>query len=341
MSKALSPEMLASLISYREARASGKSIEAPLARFLSHLPNQRASKIAECDSGIARTAGLWNWQPSYNRLERFLGKRTDADLLAAVPALDHLFIFHRNGFLREKALDQIQGPIESPFQIAALAWRLNDWVPDVRAAAFRCAERCLPLTSPAVFASCYLATIGVRFTWMRWSDREKAIIEKQLARIDVVEAIVNCLLTEQVGPVPSSLAYTIRHKWIDPYLSAIAFKAAVPGVRAIALRALIDGKATFADGKVWRWIDKPMGIRKIEPRICVRPLTIETDRMPLIRTAIDDSSAVVRRVALTGLIDHEIDNPEAAVLAKQCIRDPSASIRARANFILQRSNSDQ
>jgi hypothetical protein len=84
----------------------------------------------------------------------------------------------------------------------------------------------------------------------------------------------------------------------------------------------------------WRWIDKPMGIRRKEPRIESRQLTITSDRKRLYLTGLGDKSAIVRRVALSGIIKYDRHEIGYQNLAREYLADPSRSVRARAEFIV-------
>ena len=160
-----------------------------------------------------------------------------------------------------------------------------------------------------------------------------AVLEEAISRDDVKAQIVVKLLDGRQGPLPSFLSYLLRYDWIDPYLPSIASNSTVPGVRAIALRSLISGDARYTDGTAWRWIDKPMGLRRREPKIISRPLSIERNPIALIQEGANDKSAVVRRVALSGVIELGLYKSIDQKIVQRCTNDASASVRSRADFI--------
>jgi hypothetical protein len=51
-----------------------------------------------------------------------------------------VLMFNRNGYVREAALKGVNQLPDTPFFLAALVWRLNDWVEPVRRAAEGCAK---------------------------------------------------------------------------------------------------------------------------------------------------------------------------------------------------------
>lgn len=250
-------------------------------------------------------------------------------------------MFHRDGRLREQAINRIHGPLPNQFLVAAVVWRLNDWVTAVRDSAARCAYRCFGKTPPAIWARFFLSTIRQLATWTRWTNSEKDLVYAQIRRADVIAEMVDLLSNERSGPLPSTLAHVIQYPEIDGHLEKLALNALHPGVRAVALRALIDGKARFAVGTRLRWIDKSMGISRKEPKIETRDLTICPIRKELIRRGIRDKSAIVRRVALSGIIAHERHDSEFIELARRFLSDSSPSVRSRAEFVIKLANKQE
>lgn len=337
----ISDDLHSALNSYLAATKSGGSIRKPLAEIISAMDGQAPSSISEADPAIASMAELGRWQSRPNWWRRlFLRQRDDHSLLSDNPDLAYLFIFHRNGFLRQAALDRISGPLPNAFLVTALAWRLNDWVEQVRDSALVCATKCFPETDAQSLANFFLGTVRIRTSWGRWSINEQEVLHRAISRTKVNDEIVTMLLTGKQGPLPSALSTLLRYDWIDPYLATIASTAILPGLRAIALRSLISGKAKYTDGTVWRWINKPFGIGRHQPRIVERRLSVESAPLTLIQAAISDNSAIVRRVALSGLIEHGLFDALDTAVIKRCSKDSSSSVRSRADYILKQTASD-
>ncbi|MCR2833017.1 hypothetical protein [Parerythrobacter lacustris] len=338
MPKVLSPLLLAAIERYSAAREARTDLAKPIVDFIAATGDQSPASIADADGAIASAARLWSWSRKLSWFERnVFGKRADRDLLDEVPGLAYLFLFHKNGFLRQAALERISGPISNAFLVAALAWRRNDWVDQVRASAKACMDRCLPSTSPDVLAEFFLETAGPRSTWRRWSDAQRQSMDALLARPEVAAEIVAQLLMQRDGPLPSWLRYLLRYEWIDPYLKILASEAKIPGVRAVALQALAYGFARSTDGSRQRfWIDKPMGIIGWRPHVQQRALTIHSDRSEAIRSGLQDCSTAVRKVALEAIMDRASDDTELVALAEPFLNDRSACIRSKAAFIVER-----
>jgi hypothetical protein len=335
MTKALTLGLQAALTQYLNARKNPSNIAEVLTLVVAEIGNQSPAAIANADSEIANAAGLSWWQNEQPTLRSiFHPQVSDSQLLLKTPGLEYLYIFHRNGRIREQALNRTHGPLPNSFILAAVVWRLNDWVSQVRNSAVICANRCFDKTGPNVWARFFLSTWYQQKSWGRWGETERTLVTGQLRRTDVVAELVKLLLTERAGPLPSALAHVIQFPEIDCHLDLLAEKALNPGVRAIALRALIESEAKFSNETQWRWIDKPMGRRRKEPRIETRQVTVTSNREELYRLGLADKSSVVRRTALSGIIKFDRHHQFSQNLAREFVADLSASVRTRAKFIV-------
>jgi hypothetical protein len=310
----------------------GAALETALDLFADLPPG----RVAQADRIIAMAAKL-NRRLSQSASGRSIfDGATDSDVeqLLTTSGLEYLFLFHRDGRLREAALLKITGGIPSPFLVAAVLWRLNDWAVPVREAAVRCANRSLPLTAPAVVARTAAALLVRQLSWGRWGE-ERAVVDHLFARDDVVEHLAGLIGSDATGPIARALRHALRTPALDPYLQRIASEAVQPYVRAVALDALINGEAEWRSGFAWQWTDKSMGNRR---RIAVydhRTLTVSGSREALIARGVEDRSAIVRRVALNGVIRHLLGTPKGREYAAMLIADRAPSVRERAEFVLR------
>ena len=291
------------------------------------------SDVVYLDTQIAAAARLAH-QPTGTRiLPRLWAVPTHAIQLERTPLLEYLFLCHRDGRLRQAALDQIEGGIPSAFLFAAVCWRLNDWARPVREAAARCARRCFPLTDPAVAASA-LAAIMIRTrSWGRWTD-ERDLLDALLARRDVGTALAAIIAERPTGAMARLLRASARTPHLDDHLQHLSFAALQPAVRAAALNMLLAGEAVWAAGRAWRWIDKSMGLLRWAVHYDRRKIEVATDLAALIEQGIADRSAMVRGVALSGAIRHLRGTGIERTHAMRLQDDPSRSVRERVAFIL-------
>ena len=304
------------------------SLHAALAAIATLPPSQ----IARLDGDIARAATL-GYQQHGGIKWVLAGMPSDARRLLATPGLERLFVFHRDGRLREAALQRLTGGLDGPFGVGAVLWRLNDWVPQVRAAARRCAARTLPLTDATVVTSALAAVLVQQASWGRWTD-ERSVLYDQLVRPNVAAALARSIRENVAGPWASVLRAALQTASLDGELALLATDGMQPAVRAIALKVLIDREAVWPVGWAWRWIDKSLSIRRRERTFARRPVNTELARVSMIERGATDRSAVVRRVALAGIIRHALATDEGRVVAARLKDDPAASVREKARFIL-------
>jgi len=330
----LPPNLITALAEVGTKLHIGDDAATSLSRTLDLLGDLDPGSVAQADRDIAFAAGLHRQPPQSPLSKLFSPRHSGASLLLRTPGLEYLFIFHRDGRLREAALLKITGSLPNPFLFAAVVWRLNDWAAPVRQAAARCANRSFPVTSPIVIARTAAELLVRQATWRRWGE-ERSIIEDLFSRSDVAAELANLMCAQTTGPQASTLRYALRTPALDKFLEQISLKATQPSVRAVALGALIDGKAGWPSGTAWRWIDKPMGLRRRETMFDHRPLTEAPSQRALIERGLNDKSAVVRRVALTGIIRHMLGTAEARALATPLLSDRSPSARERAEFIVR------
>jgi hypothetical protein len=314
----------------------GRPLGTEVAAAASSLNAIDPHHLSQAEQAIVKVAALYRWRREPSALESLLtGRVSDADQLRRVDGLELLFLFHRDGRLREAALRKLAGPLPGAFVFAAVAWRLNDWAEPVRRAAAECALRCFPRTAPQVIAEAAAVLLTRQATWRRW-DGERDVLEAAFGRDDVAACLAQIIATSRTGPMASLLRRALRSDSIDKHLPRLPGDAVQPAVRAAALQVLIVGSADWPIGWRWRWIDKSMGVRRRETAFATRPLTVRVDPARLIQAGLQDRAAAVRNAAMAGLIRDQSAVADAGSLASAMLGDRSAAVRARAAFVLGR-----
>jgi hypothetical protein len=301
-------------------------------RGLSVLP---ANMVVKASREIATGARLGWWEPSELQALRRALRTTEADLMRTDPDYAWLFLFHTNGHVRQDALEAIQTPPASPFWFAALAWRLNDWVPQVRRAAMNCATRVLPATDADVAAVSALYLLDRRFSWGRWNDEQQSL-DTVFGRQDVMALVADFLREGMTGSLATCLRYALRYPAMDAHLPRLAAEASQPAVRAVAYRCLVSGQASWPIGYEWIWIDKVYGISKRVPALGARPIAVTTPLEVLIAATAQDRSSTVRRIAADAVMAVEGKIPNGRAMIAQLAKDRSAAVRARADFMIRK-----
>lgn len=315
----------------RETLPSSTALDAAL-MGIAGLPAAAVSTAAYEIRGAARM-NWWTVQRPF-LLRLFTTRKTPAMLMVEQPRFAWLFLFHGDGRIRQAALDRLETPPTSPFFLAALAWRLNDWASEVRAAAKAAAERLLPATSPDIIASVAMDLLDREFHWSRWTD-EVAPLNAAFARPDVVAALAEIFLRSPNGPLANRLRYVLRYPAYDAWLPSLARDAVQPSVRATALKCLVTKRVSWPIGFEWKWIDKTYGERRREMALDSRLIEPSAPLDRLIVQGLRDPSPVVRRVAADALIEHRGQMSGVAELIAGLAKDRNPSLRERADYMIR------
>ena len=281
---------------------------------------------------IRETAGLWS-------LARFGLRdrgRGQLDQLERKPDLAYLLLFHGDGHLRQAALERMSDPLPSPFFLVALVYRLNDWVPQVRAAAAAALARVGPATTVPAISEAMLFLLPRTDEWGRWLD-QIAAFEALLARPDVAEMLADRIGTAITGPMARVLRHALRRPAMDAHLLRLAREGRQPAVRALALTVLTEGEARWPVGlrTEKKWIDKSMGRYVLVRQERTRPITHPIPIEELIEIGARDKAAPVRLAAATALARHFDAIPDGRRRAEALAEDKNRSVRERAAYLLR------
>ncbi len=330
----LPPPLLSALSRLGDRLQAQLTVEPVLAEVLAPLFELPAERIVQAEREIAEAANLNKWRRTRFRFEAlFQRPYTDLEQLGRLPGLEYLFVFHRDGHVRKAALRKIRGPLPSAFVFAAIVWRLNDWAEPVRAAAAECARRCFPITPVDKVVEAIVPLLMRHQSWKRWRE-EQELLWSAIGRSDVAARLADLIAESEHGPMSRVLRFALKIDALDPYLSNIAQNARQPAVRAVAARTLIDGLATWQEGWQWQWVDKPSGLRRRDPALRQRQISVPTNRERAIASSSRDRSGAVRKVAIAAAIRHELRSPATLRLAQSLKNDRSRAVRERAEFVL-------
>jgi len=253
-----------------------------------------------------------------------------------------LDLVNGDGRLRERTLRTLTGAAPNGFFFALAARRLNDWVPQVRAAA-RDAMPALAQRSDPEHVVDTLCTLMPG--WVSWG-RAEAVDRHTMAALVCIESVAAALtrrvIESPAGPMSAILSQALRVDVLDRHLPRIAANAVQPAVRARAYRALLRGKTSWVEARSWQWTD----IRYCQGR----PANVMGERalqhvpalLGCLQAAADDRSSIVRRVAAEALV-REVGNlgDVGVQLARRFADDPFPAVAERGKFVLQRLVEDQ
>lgn len=313
----------------------GEPVGDAISPAIDRLASLPPSSISQVANKIAFAARLFHRHPpAHSFANLFREKLSDKEQLLKFPDLKYLFLFHYDGRMREAAVQRLNDGIPSPFFFAALAYRLNDWVEPVRQAALASARRCFPQTDANVVAATAEALILRLDSWGRWTG-ERDAIEAAFGRDDVVEQLSDHIASSVVGPSARLLKHSLKSPAMDGHLPRLASEAKQPSVRAVAVHALSASTVAWQTGWEWKWIDKSMGHRIQAPHIQSRALSVQIDRVSVVRAAARDRSGLVRRQSLDAIIRNDVPEAVGREIAESLAKDKSHFVRERAAFIIK------
>lgn len=329
------PDAVASALVTLAGTLDGVPAEADVDACIAKLGELPAHLVGQASGYISGAVQRVEWpnKKSSSVWPLFRSKTTPAALLSERPGLAWLLMFHRDGYIREAALRAIREPPASPFFVAAIAWRLNDWVEQVRDAASLCAGRVFPAVEADTGARAAFYLLDRRLTWGRW-DKEQALLDLLLGRPDILARVTFQIRGESTGRLAARLRHLLRYPAIDAYLPGLLAEAVEPAVRAVALKCLIERRVSWPTGFAWRWIDKVYGVRK---RVLVldRRGIEAPPKTDVVARGLSDRAAIVRRVAADAVIADPSSFPDIQEIIARMASDKSAAIRARAEFMVR------
>ncbi|MBW6426127.1 hypothetical protein KX729_32735 [Rhizobium sp. XQZ8] len=332
----MSVELKAALNAVGEKLYNGKALQGEVETVISLLDDLSPLSVTLVSGAIRNEANLFGavkTQPFWKSLITPLSHR---DQLHNTPGLELLFLFHGNGQLRELALEKITQGLVSPFWVAAVLFRMNDWAVQVRKSANRCVERVLPVTPPHVLAKVTLTLFPRQDEWGRWNDAGQTLARSLMTRPDISAEFATLLMPNTAGPVPTAFRLGLRTPWLDTYLSDIASHATNPIVRAIAVETLLEGTARWRSGYERKWLDKRYNITQLVPVYTSRALDIAPQPELIASMAITDRSAFVRRTVLQCADRRTIPAELSRTCAQHLTNDPDKSVKDLAAFILRK-----
>jgi hypothetical protein len=191
-----------------------------------------------------------------------------------------------SGHTREAAVRAVT-EVPGAFCLALMIYRLNDWVPEVRAAT---EEKLLSLNHELpdkTIADCYELLVDFK-RFRRAGGVGRSIVERLISRAGVDKIIRESLLSGGHDRALQLLRLVLRSDHLDEDLERLATVAHHANVRTLAMRTLLEGR--------FYWKDRGA--------LTSRPVSFTGSKDALARKALEDHSL---RVKLAGL-DHVIAN---------------------------------
>lgn len=241
-----------------------------------------------------------------------------------------------SGFVRERFLRELKrAPKGAMFWILALR-RLNDWVPQVRAAArTRLPILALEADSQEVAEAMWI-TLQLWRSWGRMGPEEVDTAVQILSLGDVATQVKHSLMERTTGRAAAVLSELGRWSIFDSWYPELALSSVQPSVRAKSYRTLFEHRASWLTGHTWRWTMKQWGVGRREAAFSERRLSIPAASLELLDAALKDKSSTVRKVAGDCVINHKEElHTRLPELAASLAADRNHGVRLKGLYLLE------
>ncbi|MBL4806643.1 MAG: hypothetical protein JKY31_05055 [Rhodobacteraceae bacterium] len=255
--------------------------------------------------------------------------------LVRFDGLGQIYMFHFNGFMRERALIKIDPANVSEFLFTATVFKLNDWVPEVRRAAARLLAKMAKNNDCTKFTKAINYLSGQTLSWKRWHDVKDVYLSFQHSP-QVMAILAGELCAAKNGAQSRKFRNLLRDSSIDEHLHKLALQAKLPAVRTIALSTLLEGQARWVTGKQRQWIDKRYNIYRMEKSWRSREITCVANIEAILKITATDKTVTVRKIAADFLITHQETASNVPEIISILENDKYLSIRKRIDFIIQK-----
>lgn len=317
---------------------------ASIRRLLAASTDRQAHEAANAVSGLTSRLPLrrlGNWERKI-RNELWAAQPRPAwlrwPLLSRQPRFVPLLsLCSGSGFERERAVRDLGGGVPNGFFCALVMRRLNDWVPQVRAAAREQLHLVATRSDASSVVDALWYTLPHWRSWGRMEEADRAALQGVIAMDDVASALKSRLCTATAGPAAIILSQAGPAGSLDKWLDEIARQAIQPTVRATAFRYLLEGRVVWVTGWRWKWIDRQWCKGRSEPILAERHVQGEQPFSELLQQASIDPAVAVRRVAGDLLIERLNSVAANALrLAERLAADPSPSVAERGQYALEK-----
>lgn len=242
-----------------------------------------------------------------------------------------------DGYQREKALRALKEGASNAFLCALVLRRLNDWVPQVRAAAREHIPAMAAHTQPEYLVEALWVLLLNFHTWRRLQTEDLDVLMNLLSIADVQLRLVSKLIQATTGPAAGILGQVGRTPAFDQFLPTICEQAIQPAVRAKAYRSQLEEQMVWFEGRKWVWTDRRWCQGRYVPVLGERNIHVHRPFLELLAKAAQDNSPIVRRVAGDVLLA-KLDSIglDAFPIAKRLSDDAYPSVVERGIFALKR-----
>ena len=316
-----------------------------IARYRCSLKALPAEGVPQGAAEIRGIAGLHRHSVYRNQIGEFFRLTDDPvrqlrgyrALLEAHPDIGWLMMFHENGYVRHLAMEVMEAMKSlpnCPFEVAAVIYRMNDWVENVRAASRTYVVRNFSLADPTVLAESAFFLLPQIRKFSRWEKESQGIVEQCFYRPEVLAALQEKLMQPRGGKIGSFLRTLLQRPDFDGYLEGLALNAVMPIVRAVATETLLLERARWFVAYRYDYDDKFFGISSRVAESATRKIEVEYSMDNVLEGAASDRSVLVRKLAAGYLIaNRENMTPKMRGILGKLRSDQSSAVAERIEFL--------
>ncbi|MEO0398496.1 MAG: hypothetical protein AAF224_03630 [Pseudomonadota bacterium] len=207
-----------------------------------------------------------------------------------------------SGFIREEALKCCLS-IHNPFELSLALRRLNDWVPQVRAAAAACIERNILQDVSADNATYIIACIGnildARKFGRSYSENEK-ILRSLIEYASVRDRWRELIMSSREDDAARGLRLALRNGDFLDDLEAFSSGAHHRAVRHVATRTLLQGAFVWRENR----------------QLVKREINLKVDLDEVATKALRDTSIEVSKLG----VQYIVNNPASRLFKEEYLR---------------------
>lgn len=265
----------------------------------------------------------------------FFSQKIDDEV---TPELAWLYLSHWDGHSRETAIRRLNIVAPNSVLLAILIRRLNDWVPQVQAAARQVLPSVVAASNPDDVVDVLFAILPNWTSWQRIEPDSRQVVLDLMGQPRWIERYKAELIAAKSGGLSRMFAQLGRSPTLDAHLADIATDAVQPAIRSKAYQSMLSGEVSWVEGRKWQWTDLRYCKGREQPVIASRLLSLQYPLLDTLNAAAADRSVMVRRLAAQSLINRldVLGWQDAFALADRLRLDTAPSVVERGEFVLKK-----
>lgn len=258
------------------------------------------------------------------------------------PELAWLYLSHSNGHVREKAIRRLSIVAPNSLLLTVLIRRVNDWVPQVQAAARQVLPSVFAASKPDDVVDALFAILPHWNSWQRIAPENLQVVLDLMGQSRLIESYKAKLIAAESGGLNRVFAQLGRSPVLDSHLADIAQHAIQSAIRNKAYQSMLSGEVNWVEGRKWQWTDLKYCKGREQPVVASRLLSLQYPLLDTLNAAAADRSVMVRRLAAQSLINSlDLLGQDAFALAERLSRDAAPSVVERGEFVLKKLSANR